>query len=191
MDKDSSTSASNPLLEQTITLRFAGAPLVVGEMTFRQTLQLSDMQDELVDIDLSNLVAITKQHQPTVVKVLTIVLGVDRERVLSAKASELEAALQACVALNKSFFLRMMQLWVGAVGVKSQIQRQLVAAQTMQTMQAMPVTPPPAASGSTPLGQPASAPSSPQGTTSSVSTPTATANTLPISPLSTTAGAAG
>lgn len=182
---------SNPLLEHTIPLRFGSDTLHIGEMTIRQTMQLADMQGELAGIDLNQLLSVTPDQRTVVLKALCIMLAVPQDRLLSAKQSELISAVQACVAVNKSFFLQMVDWWVQAVALKVAVQNKLHS--TLQTLQQTPPPPPNTQPNTLPNssnnGHSASAPSSPQATPSAASINTATANTLPTSRPSTTASA--
>jgi hypothetical protein len=168
------------LLGTSITLSLAGQPLQVTEMTVRQTLQLLQHRQAIAALDFSDVPALLEQHQDLVITLMAIMLAIDKDRLLNAKNSELMAALQTAIALNKTFFLQAVQSVVAAMQIKAAVQTQISQAQQMQTLQPQPKPPTP------PAGPAPSASSSPLATASAMSTPTPPVNSPPIPGLSTT-----
>ncbi len=161
------TSTLEDLLGQSITLSLAGQPLQLCEMTVRQTLQLLQHRAAIAALDWSDIPALLEQHQALALTLLSIMLATPEARLLDAKNSELMAALQAGIALNKSFFLQAVQSAVAAMQVKAALQTQL-------------------ANLPTPAAGPApSASSSPLATANAMSMPTPPASSTPTAPPST------
>jgi hypothetical protein len=172
------TTTIEALLGNTVTLSLAGQPVQVSEMTVRQTLQLLQHRQAITALDFSDIPALLEQHQDLVLQLVGIMLAVDQQVLLNAKNSELMAALQAAIALNKTFFLQAVQSVVAAIQIKTAVQTQISrAGQTL----------PPLASPPTPAAGPVpSASSSPQATASLMSTPTAQPSSTPTALPSTT-----
>jgi hypothetical protein len=154
------TDTAQGLLGTQVTLQLAGQSFAIEEMSVRQTLQLVAHREAIADLDWSDLPALLAQHPTLVLNMLSIVLRIDEQALLDAKNSEVMAAAQVAVSLNKAFFLQAVQSVVVAMQLKAAVQSQVQAAKTAGM-----------------VGQTVSASSSAQATAKAMSTPTASANT--------------
>lgn len=166
--QNTNASSVADLLGTSIVLNIAGQPFEVSEMTVRQTLQLLGHRQAIASLNFDDLPTLLEKQQDLVLELASIMLGVAKDVLLNAKNSEVMAAIQAAIALNKTFFLQAVQSVVGAMQVKSAIQSQLASLQTSAT------------------GPAPSASSLPQATASAMSTPTAPLSSTPTAPPSTT-----
>jgi hypothetical protein len=166
------------LLGTSIKLSLAGQTIEVSEMSVRQTLQLLQHREAIAALDFTDIPKLLAEQQTLMVSLMGIMLSVDQESLLNAKNSELMAALQASIALNKTFFLQAVQSVVAAMQVKAAIQIKLTQAMAQAAPTAQPTTT--ATPPTQPAGPAPSASSLPQATASATFIATPPVNSTPI-----------